>query len=245
MARNGQQPHFPPQWEDISRLITPAQSQPDEEPTRNEHTYRGIKKMILSGQLSPGNKLVHEDLAEALKVSRTPVREALERLYQEGFVTRQPRRGFYVGAIAKDEARELYDAREAMEMHALSMALASGSISRGAISELSVYVERYTALLRAGSLKERVLVDVLFHLKLAGLSGNRYLVRLLAQTFERITLKRRLEGYRSDRGHQAAEEHARLLQLLRQNNGKEALKLLHRHIQEARDSLLSQLISDT
>jgi DNA-binding GntR family transcriptional regulator len=233
-------------WHDIWRLIAPAGSQPDEdEHSRIEEAYSGIKGMILSGQLHPGHKLVHEDLATTLEVSRTPVREALERLFQEGFVTRQPRRGFYVGAIAKDEARELYDAREAMELHALSVTLALGPISRRAINDLSEYVDRYNVLLKEGSIRERVLVDVLFHLKLAELSGNRYIVLLLARTFERITLKRRTEGYRSDRGREAADEHAQLLRLLRQNNGKEAMKLLRCHIHEARDALLNRLIPDT
>src|ERR1700722_3221496 len=81
-----------------------AQESPDDEPSRNEATYIEIKRLILSDHFGGGNKLVHEDLAEQLHVSRTPVREALERLYQEGFVTRLPRRGFYVARITRDEA---------------------------------------------------------------------------------------------------------------------------------------------
>lgn len=233
------------EWADIWRLIDPRHLKgDDDELSRNEEAYGQIKDMILSGALNPGHKLVHEDLATKLKVSRTPVREALERLFQEGFVTRLPRRGFYVGSIAKEEARQLYDAREAIEIHALSKTLSAASISRQAVDELHTYVDRYNQLLETNALKDRVLVDVLFHLKLAELSGNKYLVRLLAQTFERITLKRRLEGYRSDRGHQAAEEHGQLLKLLSKGNGKDAVKLLRLHIQEARDALLNHLISE-
>lgn len=245
MAKRAKESMKSMEWVDIWRLVDPRHSKDtDDELSRNEEAYGQIKNMILSGALNPGLKLVHEDLANRLKVSRTPVREALERLFQEGFVTRLPRRGFYVGSITKEEARQLYDAREALETHALSTTLGAQSIPRRALDELYTYVDRYNQLLTNDSLRERVLIDVLFHLKLAELSGNKYLVRLLAQTFERITLKRRLEGYRSDRGRQAADEHGQLLKFLSKQNGKDAVKLLHLHIQEARDALLNHLISD-
>ncbi len=211
------------------------------QPSCNAETYGSIKWMILVGQFGPGRKLVHEELAEALQVSRTPVREALERLYQEGMVTRLPRRGFYVTGITRDEAFGLYGAREALEVFALETTLDRGRLERSSLDMLEGYAARYEEFINAQALTERVLTDVLFHLKLAELSGNRYIVRLLAQTFERLALKRRHEGYRYDRSKRAAAEHRKLLDALSRDDKRGALKLLRKHIQSARDTLLLQL----
>jgi GntR family transcriptional regulator, rspAB operon transcriptional repressor len=209
--------------------------------SRNETTYGNIKRMILAGQLGPGRKLVHEEMAGILKVSRTPVREALERLYQEGFVTRLPRRGFYVAEITRDEAVDLYGTREALEIHALSTTLERGPLTRSAISSLKEHARKYEQFTRTQVLTERILADIFFHLKLAELSGNRFSVRILAQTFERLALKRRLEGYRYDRSQAAVLEHENLIDALSRNEKKLAIDLLRKHIRSARDALLSQL----
>jgi DNA-binding GntR family transcriptional regulator len=230
------------EWQAIWDIVEAAGAESRETaPSRNSATYSSIKRMILAGQLGPGRKLVHEELAEALKVSRTPVREALERLYQEGFVTRLPRRGFYVTGITRDEAYGLYGAREALELFALQVTLERGPLSRTALNTLVASARRYEEFINAQVLTERILADMLFHLKLAELSGNRYVVRILAQTFERLALKRRHEGYRYDRSKLAATEHTRLLEMLAAHDKRGALTVLRKHILSARDALLSQL----
>jgi DNA-binding GntR family transcriptional regulator len=213
----------------------------DEELSSSETTYNKIKGMILSGEARPGRKLVHQDLATYLKVSRTPVREALERLYQEGFVTRLPRRGFYVAEMTHEEARDLYDAREALEIHALRQSMSKGTLRRQFLQELAQLMENYHALLGEGNPRERLMMDVAMHLRLAEQSGNRYLVRLLAQTFERITMKRRIEGIRADRGSKADADHLELLNALKSNDLPRAEKCLRAHIGGARDALLNTL----
>ena len=227
------------EWQAIWDLVEAAAG--ETMPSRNQATYSSIKRMILAGQLGPGRKLVHEDMAEALNVSRTPVREALERLYQEGFVTRIPRRGFYVASITRDEAMNLYGAREALEIYALASTLERGPLPQASIKLLWRHVRTYEDLITQQVLTERILADVLFHLKMAELSGNRYAVRLLAQTFERLALKRRLEGYRYDRSKVAAAEHTELMEAITRYDKKTSLKLLRKHIHAARDALLSQL----
>ena len=148
--------------------------------------------MILAGQLGPGRKLVHEELAEALHVSRTPVREALERLYQEGFVTHLPRRGFYVASITRAEAFGIYGAREALELFALQVTLDKGPLSSETLETLRAYACRYKEFINPQVLRERIVADTLLHLKLAELSGNRYVVRLLARTIGVEAASRRI-----------------------------------------------------
>src|SRR4051812_41728063 len=76
---------------------------PVDEVTANEMVYTSLKDEILSNRLRPGSKLVHQALAQRLGVSRTPVRESLERLYQEGLLLRIKNRGYYVAEIDAKE----------------------------------------------------------------------------------------------------------------------------------------------
>ena len=84
-----------------------------------EETYERIRQDILRHRLNPGVKLVPDHLATSLKVSRTPVRQALERLCQEGFVQHIPARGYFVAEPPRSEIRDLYDVRFALEIRAL------------------------------------------------------------------------------------------------------------------------------
>src|ERR687883_27216 len=85
--------------------------------------YNQIKNLILSNEVMPGQKLHHQQLSERLGVSRTPVREALTRLVQEGYVAFLPNRGFTCKEIRLQEAEELYDLREALEAFAVEKAI--------------------------------------------------------------------------------------------------------------------------
>lgn len=206
----------------------------------NAQVYEALKAQILSGQLRPGVKLIHQELAERLSVSRTPVRESLERLYQEGFVTRIARRGFFVAEIDEDEARELYELREALELFALQSAMTRG-LSAADLRRLDGLNSRYRQLLRDDRTRERMVVDRDWHLSLAAAANNRVLMRMLESVFERLILKIRVDGYRTVRGQEALNEHLAMTQALREDNWSGARKLLRAHIRGARRRLTGHL----
>lgn len=216
-----------------------ARSRTDERSV-NAVVYAALKEQITGGQLRPGVKLIHQELAERLEVSRTPVREALERLYQEGFVTRLPRRGFYVAEIDEEEAAELYGLREALETYALRLTLARG-IRPAELRQLDEINRRYRSLLRPDATRDRMIVDRDWHLALAGLAGNRALMRSLHAVFERLILKIRTDGYRTVRGEEALREHVQMMKALRQADREEAEALLAEHIRSARRRLSGHL----
>lgn len=206
----------------------------------NAAVYEALKGRITSNQLRPGRKLIHQELAELLKVSRTPVREALERLYQEGFVTRLPRRGFYVAEIDENEARELYELREAIEVYALRRTMARG-IKPADLRRLDSFNQTYKSLVREDTTRERMMVDRDWHLALVSLADNRALQRSLEAVFERLILKIRTDGYRTVRGAEALKEHVEMMKALRAEDAEEAVRLLASHIQGARRRLVGHL----
>src|SRR5512145_2655119 len=151
--------------------------------------YAQIKNLILCNEVMPGQKMHHQELSDRLGVSRTPVREALTRLVQEGYVSFLPNRGFTCKEIGLQEAEELYDLREALEAFAVERAVAN--VSNDDLEELSSKINIYGADVRRRFSRERLIYDQDLHLHIARLAGNETLIRALTQVFERIILKRR------------------------------------------------------
>ena len=207
-------------------------------------TYEAIKRDILGNRLRPGVKLTHRTLAENLGVSRTPVRASLERLYQEGYVTHILNRGYFVAEINEQEVRELYQTREALESFALRLTLARGVTARE-LKPVQAINAHYAELCKEGLSHERVMVDREFHLRLASMSANSHLVRTLEGIFDRIILKRRVEGYHDTRGLAPHEDHVRLLKALAQSDKVHAQAILHQHIDSACMRLLAYLRAST
>jgi DNA-binding GntR family transcriptional regulator len=202
--------------------------------------YAQIKNLILCNEVMPGQKLHHQELSDRLGVSRTPVREALTRLVQEGYVSFLPNRGFTCKEIRLQEAEELYDLREALEAFAVERAVYN--LTDNALQALSVKMNVYGADVRRRFSRDRLIYDQDVHLQIARLSGNDTLIRALTQVFERIILKRRTDGlYDPARGVTAHEEHLQLLQAMKERDAARAVGILRAHIRAGRDHVLADL----
>lgn len=229
-----------------TRKITPASEPPEPTgPAANldalvQTTYESIKHGILSNRLRPGTKLTHRMLAESLGVSRTPVREALERLDQERYVKRVVNRGYFVAEMNLQEVSDLYCTREALEVYALQTVLVKG-FSAPALKIVQEINGRYRALCSQNLSRERLMVDREFHLALAAMSGNTYLCRTLADIFDRLILKRRVEGFHDTRGIEPCEDHDRLLAAMSTGKGELAQTILRDHISSACTRLTNYL----
>ncbi len=194
-----------------------------------QSAYQQIKDAILDNRLRPGTKLTHQALAEMLGVSRTPVRESLERLYQEGYVSRIANRGHYVAEINSADVRDLYETREALETFAVQLLFAKGKVETAA-KRLAAINKDYRKTCEAKLTRERLQLDREFHLTLAGETGNDYLVKMLAGVFDRLILKRRIEGFQDLRGMDPYDEHVRLVSALGKKDEAAARAVLNSHI---------------
>lgn len=206
----------------------------------NESIYKTLKELILSGKLKPGIRLHHQELADRLEVSRTPVRESLERLYQEGYAGRRPRRGYFVAELAAADVRDLYETREALEIFALRKTAEVG-FTRANLAELRDLNATYASLFTHEATRERLKVDQEFHLKLASFSRNQFLSRTLGSVFEKISLKRRLEGAGLALNEAPMKDHKALVAALTAGDFTEAEGILRLHIRQACGRLLHHL----
>jgi DNA-binding GntR family transcriptional regulator len=208
----------------------------------NAFVYATLKQWILTGRLRPGNKLIPQELANALDVSRTPIRESLERLHQEGYAGRQPRRGYFVVEIDTDDVRDLYETREALELFALNQTL-QNEVAAADIAALRKTNVKYAKMFgpNSGLTHDRLQLDRAFHLQLAELSGNRYLCGMLDATFEKLIFKRRVDGSGPLPSEAPFKDHEAVIDALETRNVKKATQVLSHHIQGGCDRLLRYL----
>lgn len=139
-----------------------------------ERAYRELRRRILDNALPAGTSLLEEEAALMLGLSRTPVREAMVRLAEEGLVEIRPRHGMRVKPISADDMREIYEVLAALEPKAAGLAARRGL----APAELAVLEEAVTAMdeaLGRGDLAAWAEADEQFHLGLVRASGNRRL----------------------------------------------------------------------
>jgi DNA-binding GntR family transcriptional regulator len=202
--------------------------------------YSQIKQLILCNEIMPGQKLHHQQLSERLGVSRTPVREALTRLVQEGYVSFLPNRGFTCKEIRLQEAEELYELRESLEAFAVEKAVEK--LTDYSLAELRQKMDCYGYDVQNRFTRERLVYDQDVHLTIAQIAGNETLQNTLSHVFERIVLKRRTDGiYDPARGLTAHQEHVELLDAMARRDAQAAVAIVRGHIQAGKKNVLADL----
>ena len=202
--------------------------------------YGQIKQLILCNEIMPGQKLHHQQLSERLGVSRTPVREALTRLGQEGYVSFLPNRGFTCKEIRLQEAEELYELRESLE--AFTVEKAVEKLTDEALAELRQKMDSCGQDVQNRFTRERLVYDQEVHLTIAQIAGNETLQNTLSHVFERIVLKRRTDGiYDPARGLTAHQEHVELPDAMARRDAQAAVAIVRGHIQAGKKNVLADL----
>jgi len=189
--------------------------------------YRQLKDMILGFVLHPGARVTENELAVRFGVSRTPVREALQRLAAEGYVTIRPKQGCFVADIDIERINHYYDVRIALELRGLELACLS--MSDAQLRKLASVWDPAQAPATPPPMEIMVARDEGFHMALAEAGNNAVLADYLKDVNEHIHIVRRLDFSEATRvDHTYTEHHDILLRLLeRDAEGAKALMLRH------------------
>jgi DNA-binding GntR family transcriptional regulator len=134
--------------------------------------YDRLVQALVQGTVNPGDRLIQDRLAEELDVSRTPVRDALLRLKEEGVVEPSGRRGYVVRSLSESDLRDLYGARDAVEGHAAAIVAGLGE---NELDELRAALVRATAR-KLRSSRDSFEANRSFHRTIVELTGNSYLL---------------------------------------------------------------------
>jgi DNA-binding GntR family transcriptional regulator len=204
-----------------------------------EEAYQRIKGFILRSEIYPRQKIVIEDLSKQMGISRTPIREAMSRLVKEGYVNHIWNRGFSVKEITAAEVEELYGAREALEPYLAEEA--ARRVTQGEVQELERLLKEYGEFVERRPRRERRLLDLDFHGKVAEIAGNSYLQRVLGEVFERIVLKQRIAAGQLDRGKDAWLQHRAILAAIRDGKPNDARRHALFHVRRSKQLAMLRL----
>lgn len=198
--------------------------------------YKVLKAMIINGEIKPGEKLVQEELAERLGVSRTPLLSAFSKLTQENLVETISRRGAYVKKFTEQELLDIYDIR--IQLEPLGAYKAASSAKPADIKILETLLLDFDKATKTDDMKALKKIDYDIHMEIMRCSGNRLLYDMLS-TFNIIIISN-IKGLlkappKSD------SEHMALIEAIKTGKADEARRIMYDHVFDARSNLLHNL----
>ncbi|MDN2567465.1 GntR family transcriptional regulator [Aquibium sp. A9E412] len=209
-------------------------------PTLKQSTFDRLRAMILSGALRPGEALRERELAVALGVSRTPLREALNKLEIEGLVEGAPHRGFRVTVVDLKTAGELLDLRKMLDGYAAG--LAAESISPAGIADLEAVMARLARFearetLSLEDLAEEVRIGMRIHEIIARETGHGFLIDTLTALYGRLSLLIWVDVLWVDRWELTRAEHKEIVAAVIARDAARAAAAAEAHVTRARAAL--------
>jgi DNA-binding GntR family transcriptional regulator len=196
-----------------------------------EQVYGALKQQMHDFALVPGDRFSEAELAQRLSVSRTPVREALFRLRNEGFLDVDARSGWYVRPIDFARIEQLYDLRVLIESTCVSRLCAMPTPPPKLEALKATWL--VPAAERRDDEREVAALDEAFHASLVAAAGNAEMARVHWDVTERIRIVRRLDFTRSDRIDATYQEHGKILRQILQRRAEPALLMLRGHIAQS------------
>jgi DNA-binding GntR family transcriptional regulator len=204
---------------------------PRAHPSRADEVYEQLKRDVSDFKLVPGDRFTETEISERLGVSRTPVRQALFRLQQEGFVEVMFRSGWRVLPFDFDQFEELYDLRMVLETTAVHR-LCEGTLKvDGTMLDALAAIWLVSAEQRSSDTVQVAQWDEAFHCALVAAAGNVEMARVHRDVTDRIRLIRRLDFTKQPRIDATYDEHAKILKAIQRKRGDQAALLLRAHIQ--------------
>ena len=199
--------------------------------SRADEVYEQLKRDVADFQLVPGDRFTENEISERLGVSRTPVRQALFRLQQEGFVEVLFRSGWRVLPFDFDQFEQLYDLRMVLETTAIHRLCEDAvRVDHGLLDALAAIwlvppAERSSDMARVSQWDED------FHCQIVAAAGNGEMARVHREVTERIRIIRRLDFTQQLRIDATYDEHAKILKAVQRKRGDQAAMLMRAHIE--------------
>ncbi len=204
-----------------------------------EQVYEAILSRIASGQVGPDARLIQEEIAEVLGVSRQPVQQALLLLRNEGVLISAPGRGLMVAPLDSAKVRNVYEIRASLD--ALAAGKAARLQSRRALDEGAAYIARGREAVQRQSISDMIAADMAFHHFIYELSGNPMIAETSAPHW---TYLRCLMGAVLMQGEAPRDiwaEHQAILDAVAAGDAAGAERLSRAHVDHATGSLVSKL----
>ena len=200
--------------------------------------YEWIRDAIESGELEMGTPLPENLLAKEIGVSRTPIREALRSLEQDGYVKIIPQKGAFVSEISLEDLKEIYDIRKLLEPFAALSAV--NRIPDGEIDEME---RGWKALKRAAlagevSLSKVSEMDLLLHMTITKYATNKRIGAIITTYHAQIQRFQKLSAQSLANIHETIGQHLEILEKLRERDARGLSSLLYEHIAKSESNIM-------
>jgi DNA-binding GntR family transcriptional regulator len=205
--------------------------------SRSDYVYQYLRKQIQTGALKPGDRVMEVEVAEALQVSRTPVRDALRRLEADGMAVIEPRIGLQIASLSRQATLELYLMRELLEGTAARLCATNANESEQLDLEQLVLRERslqgdYPALAKHNRS---------FHEAIYQGAHNRFLEKSLRAVNDSVWLLGPSQMLTPERAEQALQQHEEIVRAILSRDGALAEQLVRAHIDAAKRRRLAAM----
>ena len=205
--------------------------------------YHQIIELMLDYELVPGQRLVFVDLARRLKVSRTPVNNALSILAQEGYLDFVPNQGYSVHRLNRKEAEELYQIREILEVGFIGQAIRMMTDKK--LKKVRKCKEAYENLTSSHVTRKMFILDTEFHMAIMEMTGNDLLVQRYMELCRKIFLRHRIEDLVMSRIEEIRREHESLFEAVCLRDVELAKARVREHYQNSRKNLFPLIFPAT
>jgi DNA-binding GntR family transcriptional regulator len=204
--------------------------------------YFELKNSILEFELKPGEKIQETKIAEALGVSRTPIREALNKLEQEGLIKIISNKGYYVSDVTSKEIEELYDVREALEIFAVRAAFKRATKEDWELLEKTLLDNnKYENIKDLERPKGVFFKDShRFHEEMARISNNHTLQQIMDSISDKIYRLNWMHIF-IDRSKKSNQEHLEIVEHLKKGHVEKAVEATREHIRNSKENILRLL----
>ena len=216
-------------------LMTPTTDLNVRTSSRGNAAYAHLREGIVLGRYRPNQRLIEVDLSHKLGISRTPVREVLQRLHKEGLVSRVPS-GWVVVEHDADQIRQIYEVRAGLEGHGAR--LAAERAAAESFTELDAVYEQSVEDLVAGPREPLVHLNAEFHSKIIALAGNERLSDLCNANSTFSFNYRNAQSYSDAEMAASLNTHTQILAAVKRQDGEAADLLMRQHIMSALEIVL-------
>lgn len=198
-----------------------------------------LRRAILDGELPPGKRLIEEELAAQMGISRTPLRRALVVLEAEGLVEAQPRHGVRVRAYTADEIEDLYRLRAVLEGEAARRA--AEAITPQAVDRLEASCLRLESMPASVELRDAIEENLIFHNIILDLAGSGRLLHMVRNVIALPVMYQQNIWSAPGQLDRSRSEHRKLLAALTARQRARSEQIMRAHIITAKDIVLAQL----
>jgi len=202
--------------------------------TLSEQVYKSLKKSILNGDLKPGQKLSQDWLAKQMKVSRMPIREAIERLRTEGLVESIPYKESKVINFTYKDIEEMYSVRGLLEVY--SARLATSKIREKDLKALKIINKEMKGVLDKEKYKQLPILNKKFHLTIYNRSGNRRLYKTIKNLWD--SFPKDFFWNFPERAKNSIIDHEKIINAIESKNGKLMEKMMIQHIENTKGRII-------